>query len=263
MIAKSRIGFGICILAIFIVHPANQPSAYAETGDCVSSPCIDVMTDPRTGEIVGLGTSVSPGRAGRRTTVIKRPVTKKKPTSSASANPLCTVEQLMAFTCIKTSEPVVPKPAAPHATSVPPKPTLISTDEVRRSLPLAQPGFQPPTGAVVNMPVIFWSGLVTPAQFSLTLLGHSVEINMTARCQWSWGDGTSLVTASVGAPYPNQSITHTYAKPGRYLVSVLTTWSGTAMLNRSAIQIVGAPIESTGRIEVVIDQAPTMLTSAE
>ncbi|OIQ78395.1 PKD domain protein [mine drainage metagenome] len=264
MKSKKRFAFGLFILALFFIGPISVQAANAEPNDCASSPCIDVLTDPITGEIIGLGKAVTPGGQARRSTVSKRPPAKKKTQSSQpDINPICTVEELLNFTCIKTSEPAPMPPAAPHVSTTPPKPTVISTDEVRRALPHAAPGFQPVAGAVVNVPVIFWSGLDTPAQFSLVVLGHTVNVSMKAQFHWTWGDGSSTTTISVGAPYPNQSLTHTYRQPGRYQVSLMTTWSGTATLNQVALQIVGAPIESAEHRDVVVGQAPTLLTPSE
>lgn len=272
MKTKARVTFGLCVFAVFFAEPVGAQHAYAAASDCISAPCIDVMTSPTTGEIIGLGTSNTPGSAARRSTVTKRPVVKKKksqvkrkktPTVPSIINPICTIDQLATFTCLKTSNPIVTPPVVPHVVVTPPKPTLISTDEVRRALPLARPGFQPAVGAVVNLPVIFWSGLITPARISLTLLGHTVDVNMNARFQWSWGDGSSLVTTLAGAPFPNQNLTHTYHQPGHYRVSVVTTWSGSATLGQTSLQIVGAPIETVDQIEVVVGQAPTMLTPTQ
>lgn len=260
MTAKSRVAFALCILGVFLIMPMGPQHAYA-ANDCVFAPCIDVLTDPNTGEIVGIGTSVAPGGAAKRTTATKRRAVKKKSARTTPiVNPICTIEQLATFTCIKTSNPIVPAPVVPHVSTTPPKPTVISTDEVRRALPHAQPAFQPAAGAVVNLPVIFWSGLVSPARFSLTVLGHTVEVIMTARFQWSWGDGSSTVTSAVGAPYPNQSLSHTFSQPGHYRVSVVTIWSGLATIGQTSLQIVGAPIETLDQTEVVVCQAPTLLT---
>ena len=259
---KTRLTLGLCIFTILSAAPQGAPQAEASARDCISEPCIDVLTSPITGEIIGRGTSVRPGSAARHAKVRRRPVVKKKRTRVAKrvVNPICTIDQLVTFTCIKTPNLPVVSPVVSHVAVTPAKPTVISTDEVRRALPHAQLGFQPGAGAVVNVPVIFWSGLATPARFSLTLLGQSVDVNMNAHFLWAWGDGTSLATTSVGAPFPNRSLTHTYVRPGRYQVAVVTTWSGSASVGQASIQIVGAPIETVDQREVVVSQAPTNLT---
>ncbi len=260
-----RVALGLCIFSLFFSGPTGPEPANAATPDCVSSSCFDVLTNPLTGEIIGHGTAIHPGTAARRNTSPKRRVTKKKRPSISKPviNPICTIDQLATFTCIKTTAPIVITAFVPHTSVTPAKPKVISTEEVRRALPLAHLGFQPGVGAVVNVPVIFWSGVATPAHFTLALLGESVQVEMNAHFRWSWGDGTSpATTSSVGAPFPDRSLTHTYLRPGRYQVSMVTTWSGTASLGQTSIEIVGAPIESISQLEVVISQAPTTLTTS-
>jgi hypothetical protein len=259
---EKRVAYGLCIFSLLFIEPAEFQVASATTPECVSTSCFDVVTNPLTGEIIGHGRSTHPGTEPRAYTGSKRRVTKKKPSriSKPVINPICTIDQLATFTCIKTTAPILITIVVPHTRVIPAKPKVISTDEVRRALPLARLGFQPGVGAVVNVPVIFWSGVATPAQFALALLGESVDVAMIAHFRWSWGDGSSpAMTSSPGAPFPDRSLTHTFLRPGRYQVSMLTTWSGSARLGQTSIAIVGAPIESLSQLEVVVGQAPTSL----
>ena|GEM_PF-761913 len=262
---ERQVALGLCIFSLLLIEPPGIQLASAATPDCVSTSCFDVVTNPLTGEIIGHGTSTHPGTSARRKTGSKPRVTKKKPPriSKPVINPICTIDQLATFTCIKTTAPIVVTALVPHTSVTPAKPKVISTEEVRRALPLAHLGFQPGVGAVVNVPVIFWSGVATPAQFALALLGESVDVKMIAHFRWSWGDGSSLATtSSPGAPFPDRSLTHTFLRPGRYQVSMVTTWSGSASLGQTSIEIVGAPIESLSQLEVVVSQAPTSLTTS-
>lgn len=262
---ERQVAFGLCIFSLLFIEPAEFQVASATTPECVSTSCFDVVTNPLTGEIIGHGTSTHPGTSARRKTGSKHRVTKKKPPriSKPVINPICTIDQLATFTCIKTTAPIVLTAFVPHTSVTPAKPKVISTEEVRRALPLAHLGFQPGVGAVVNVPVIFWSGVTTPAQFALTLLGESVDVAMIAHFRWSWGDGSSpATTSSPGAPFPDRSLTHTFLRPGRYQVSMLTTWSGSAHLGQTSIEIIGAPIESLSQLEVVVGQAPTSLKTS-
>jgi hypothetical protein len=270
MTGQKRLVLGSCFLLVWMLAPLNFAQGSASASDCTHGPCIDVLTNPVTGEIIGRAKSTTEGtpghrRSGYRTPVKKRPIRKKIAirTVKPAINPICTVDQLATVTCLKTFAPVGQAPAVPHIFSTPARPTIISTDEMRRSLPRARPGFQPSTGAVVNVPVIYWSGIVTPAHFNLTLQGHVVEVNMHASFLWSWGDGTSLATTTTGAQFPAQSLVHTYSAPGRYRISVSTTWSGSATLGQSSLQIVGAPIESVDQLEILVIEAPTRLTPNE
>jgi hypothetical protein len=267
MTGQKRLVIGSCFLLLWMLTPVNFAQDTASASNCTHGPCIDVLTNPVTGEIIGRARSTTYGTPGHRrsvhrTPVKKRPIPKKKATPIVKpvVNPICTVDQLATFTCLKTFAPVVPAPVVPHTFSSPSRPKIISTDEMRRSLPRTRPGFQPSTGAVVNVPVIYWSGIVTPVHFNMTLLGHVVEVNMHARFFWSWGDGTSLATTTVGAPFPTQSLVHTYSTPGRYRISLSTTWNGSATLGQNSLQIVGAPIESVDELEILVIEAPTRLT---
>lgn len=252
----------LLLLVLVFTELDSVPPAYAAPRDCISGPCIDLTTDPITGEIVGRGISIDPGSAANRATVNKtRTAKKKKPAVIPVVNPICTIAQLAAFTCIKSASQAVV--VLPVVKVTPPKPTVITTDEVRRALPQARLGFQPISGSVVNVPVIFWSGVSTPARFSLVILGHLIQVEMSAQFHWSWGDGTYLTTRYAGAPFPSQDLTHTYSHPGNYRISMTTTWSGSATLGQASIQIVGSPIETVDQITVNVGQAPTLLTTLE
>src|SRR5690606_40220894 len=44
---------------------------------------------------------------------------------------------------------------------------------------------------------------------------------------WTWGDGTTTITYDRGNPYPNQTLTHTYAYfEGDVVITLTSTWSG-------------------------------------
>jgi len=253
MMAKSKIRtLAICLFVLFAVFPDSAPAAVAAPRDCVASACLDVLTDPSRGEVVGIGTVKRPGSLGRRQPLVKK-MPKRKPT--VIKNPICTVAELVSFTCIKTTAlPTVKKTAAAA------KPAAISTDEVRKALPLANMGFQPRAGAVVNVPTLFWSGVDSPITFSLPLLGQRVEVQMSAHFTWSWGDGTSLSTTLAGGPYPNMDVTHIFGSAGVFHVSLHLVWTGSAKSGNTSIPIAGPPIEFTSSTYVSVAIAPTDLT---
>jgi len=116
---------------------------------------------------------------------------------------------------------------------------------------------------VVNLPVIFWADIATPARFSFQIMGQVVAVTMSAEFHWSWGDGASLITTSAGAPYPSQAVNHTYLVPGRYRVVLTTTWSGLATVAGTPVQIVGQPIKADNQLDILIGQAPTRLTPTD
>ncbi|WP_062213704.1 hypothetical protein [Demequina oxidasica] len=68
----------------------------------------------------------------------------------------------------------------------------------------------------------------TPVVHRANLLGEDVQIRATpANFTWTWGDGESTVTDDPGSPYPNPTLTHTYAhQEGHVTVNLGTSWNG-------------------------------------
>lgn len=87
---------------------------------------------------------------------------------------------------------------------------------------------QPQTGWVyANVPTIAVAdgGVHTT---TATLLGVNVDIRASPQTYtWEWGDGESTTTTDPGAPYPDATVTHTYAHRDQPVAITLnTTWSG-------------------------------------
>lgn len=100
-------------------------------------------------------------------------------------------------------------------------------------VPAITVGVNPDVG-LVALPSWFWvqgyDGL--PIRASDTLGGTTVEVEITATgYQWSFGDGTTIESTSLGQPYPEESdIRHTYEQSslgagGTFSVSVEITFS--------------------------------------
>lgn len=72
-----------------------------------------------------------------------------------------------------------------------------------------------------------------PQVRTMTVLGAQVDIRATpATFTWVWGDGEHTVTQDPGAPYPDETLTHTYAHmEGEVTVALETTWSGQYRIN--------------------------------
>lgn len=87
---------------------------------------------------------------------------------------------------------------------------------------------QPQTGWVyANVPTIaIADGAVNTT--TATLLGVNVDIRASPQTYtWEWGDGESTTTTDPGSPYPDATVTHTYAHRDEPVVITLsTTWSG-------------------------------------
>ena len=100
-------------------------------------------------------------------------------------------------------------------------------DVVVEQVPDLAPSSQPSGATLVSVPTLFASG--QPRRMdsrSFSLVGFDVVLD--ARAVWSWvfGDGRDLVTSLPGGVYPDMSVAHTYAWPGRYPVSVTSAWEG-------------------------------------
>lgn len=87
---------------------------------------------------------------------------------------------------------------------------------------------QPDTGRVfANVPTIAMVDR-EPRQLPTTILGRAVLIRANPGAMtWTWGDGTTTITYDRGNPYPNQTLTHTYAYfEGDVVITLTSTWSG-------------------------------------
>jgi PKD repeat protein len=87
---------------------------------------------------------------------------------------------------------------------------------------------QPAKAAIVNLPAIFYTTLPDHLDLTTTAGGRTVALHATpAAYVWDWGDGTTTTTTEPGAPYPHQSVTHTYHHPGTVTATVTVYWQAT------------------------------------
>jgi hypothetical protein len=101
------------------------------------------------------------------------------------------------------------------------------SDVVIEQVPPLRPSFQPPGGTVVNLPTLFSAGqprLLDTRRFDL--VGFHVVLDARATWRWDFGDGERLATDQPGGPWPDRSVSHTYAQPGLHLVTVSSLWRG-------------------------------------
>lgn len=91
--------------------------------------------------------------------------------------------------------------------------------------PAADLVIQPPKGETfVNLDTIFYTTATGPQTQTITLLGQQLQIEATpASYTWHWVTGNDPATAAdrvpytttePGTPYPDQTITHAYTRPG-------------------------------------------------
>lgn len=87
---------------------------------------------------------------------------------------------------------------------------------------------QPPDGALVNLPTIFYTTTTQPLHFAVKALGVSVDVTATpSEYVWHFGDGDTATTTTPGHPHPNEDVTHTYTAPTTLAPYVTVVWAGT------------------------------------
>lgn len=92
---------------------------------------------------------------------------------------------------------------------------LIISEWQSIQIPAATIAINPPDGrTLVNFDTIFYT-TTGEQDFPVTLLGRSVVIYaIPVDYTWHHGDGTSQVTTSPGAPYPDKDVIHLYEQTG-------------------------------------------------
>ena len=133
------------------------------------------------------------------------------------------------------------------------------SDRLTKLVPTAGIAFQPQYQALTHVPVIFWIDLPKIFESRVDIIGEIVDVTLRPGFIWSYGDGSIWATSDTGSAFPNQSITHTYAKPGTYVVTVLTTWNGSFSHNGAVRAITGKVIK-TSVATVTVVSAPTRFT---
>ena len=214
--------------------------------DC-SKACIDLTVE--NGELVITGKRIAPKPKYTPRPIVKRALKPSpKPTLTPSLKPV-----------VKPTFRSKPKP---RTSSAPKKPAGKSlNDQIRQLLPTATIYLQPQSGALIHEPVIFWTGSPHNFKKSLYLLDVKIDLDLTVKFLWLWGDGTTLGTTSLGAPFPAFEITHTYAQAGIHRVSLSSNWSGRYRLDGGVWQQIPGVITTSKATQIQIRQARTVFTS--
>ncbi len=104
----------------------------------------------------------------------------------------------------------------------------VEREFVRLPITPATINIQPGGGRTyVNVPTIVHTTIATQT-LTTNLLGTDVEVEVTpSSFTWDFNDNTPYVeTADPGAPFPDQTIDHTYTRTGTAKITLVTTWSG-------------------------------------
>jgi hypothetical protein len=232
------------LLAVFLVT-SIIPAGAADP--CQETACINVYTDNN--QIII--------EARKGNTTVKKSIAQapKKPIVKQSPKP----KAVPLFFPPAKPKPVVVKATVkrtykPRVKKAVTKVNL--SDRLTKMVPTAGVAYQPEFEPLVNVPVYFWCDLPSLFQSRVDIIGEVVEVALRPSFVWSFGDGSVLATTENGAPYPTGPIHHTYAKPGNYVVTLLTTWNGTYTHNAQARAVSGT-VKKLTVAAITIVQAPT------
>ena len=211
--------------------------------DCSDSACVDVYT--KDNQII-----IEAHKGSGGSTTKRAPKPKPSPTATLWFPPKPS----------PTPVPYVKRTYRPRST----KPKTITqtanlSDRLTKLVPTGGIAFQPEFEALTNVPVIFWIDLPAIFQSRVSIIGETVDVVLRPGFIWSFGDGYMWATTDTGSAFPNQSITHTYSKPGTYVVVVLTTWNGSFSHN-GAVRAITGKIVKTSVATVTVVSAPTRFT---
>ncbi len=108
----------------------------------------------------------------------------------------------------------------------PPIRTLVIEAFERLSWPASTMVVQPPNGkTLVNLETNFYTSNSNVASIPVDLLGANVVVSARPIAyRWNFGDGTSTVTETPGAPYPSLDVSHVYDQADMVAVSVDTQY---------------------------------------
>ena len=225
------------LIVLLLLATANSASA---APNCTTKVCVKVYTDPKTGKLIITanrnGSSTSPKPIPTRTWKPRPYTPRPKPTFTSPPKPRVIV-----------TKKIAPKPVV----------KLSLSDQLAQLIPMKDIYFQPALGALVQVPVNFWT--TTPPTFktSVVMLGVPIIVYLSPTYLWDFGDGTSLSTASRGAPYPNQSITHVYKSSGTFNSHLQISWSGNWLASGVTSAVSGGAIIQNIYAQIKISSAPS------
>ena len=131
---------------------------------------------------------------------------------------------------------------------------------VREAVPALRPVRQPASGVLPHLPVIFDArqpaGTTTSDHVIVDL---SVELSVTPRWLWRFGDGASTVTDVPGGRWPDRSVSHTYARAGVHGVRVQAVWSATYVVDGLGPLVVEEPVTQEADLPVQVGEGRAVL----
>ncbi len=124
-------------------------------------------------------------------------------------------------------------------------------------LPRPDPSYQPPNGALANLPAVFASGQREGVERdSFQLFGLPVRVEAHPSWTWDFGDDERVTTTKAGGAYPDMSVAHTYRRAGPRTVTVATAWTGTFTVDGlGPFEVTGGPVNQEATLALVVHEA--------
>ncbi len=232
-----------------LVLTSFMPPVQAD--DCAEKACITVYT--QNDQII---IEAKRGNTTAKKTIAQAPKKSTvKPTAKPTARPLffppAAVKTIVKKPYIKRTY----KPRIKKSTT-----TVNLSDRLTKMVPTAGVAYQPEFEPLVKTDVYFWCDLPTLFQSRVDIIGEIVDVTLRPSFTWSFGDGSVYATTENGAPYPNGTIRHSYAKAGSYVVTVLTTWNGSYTHNAQVRAVTGT-VKKISAAAITVVQAPTQFVT--
>jgi len=232
----------------------------AKAAQCTNNVCIDVYTDPATGKVVINATKNIPGSTPTPAPVTKvkpKPVT--QPTVKRTPNP---TPRPYVRHVPYVYHPPKPKPAPKPAKATSTAQAVAAVnlaDQISQLLPLRNIYVQPSHGAIASIPTYLWTDTNSLFNITTQILGVAVGVTLNPTFTWNFGDGSSLTTDQPGGPLPDKTVSNTYKRAGRYLVTLTVSWLGTWAAGTYSYPVVGGAIVQSYSTTISVSPAPTLL----
>jgi len=226
------------ILLVLLLLLSASPAQAAP--NCNTKVCVKVYTDPKTGKLIITanqnGSSASPKPIPTRSWKPRPYTPRPKPTYTGPPKPRVIV-----------TKKYTPKPVV----------KLSLSDQLAQLIPMKDIYYQPAQGALVQVPVNFWTTTPTTFQTSVVMLGVPITVYLSPTYLWDFGDGTTLNTTSKGAPYPDRGITHIYKSSGIFTGHLQISWGGNWLASGVTSAVSGGAIIQNIYTQIKVSPAPT------
>lgn len=135
-------------------------------------------------------------------------------------------------------------------------------DTMRQLVPPLAPDADPPSGVLPHLPVVFRCGQPGgPLTSAHELLGMAVSLTIQGAWAWDFGDGDRMTTRHPGAPWPDMTVSHTYARAGVASVSVRAEWRGTYVIDGLGPLTIEEVVSQEASVAVDVGEGRAVLVS--